>query len=166
MGNGSLKPIWWLESSSYPIKPLRCNDLEVLLASTEMGQKYDENLIAVKFPFGQGRIVHVTSHFYLQTAKSKYDAQAKKTGLDFATKFLGMAQDDASQIAGLNSIAFGALESAYTSMRFLYNIFLQKINQEQKSVELLASHDIKMLGTQHAVSLRKLPEGKKSTDLI
>ncbi len=166
LGNGALKPIWWLENSSYPIKPLRKEGLEILLGSAEMGNKYGESPIAVKFPVGEGRVIHVTSHFYLQTVKSKYEAQANKSGLDFATKFLGIAADDAKGITGIGDMSFGAIESAYTSLRFLSNIFLQKIKQDKGMIELPSPELVKQLGGQNAVSLRKLPPGTASRRLI
>ncbi len=159
LGGGSLKPVWWLEGSSYPIKPLRKEGLEILLGSQEMGNKYGETPIAVKFPVGDGRVVHVTSHFYLQTTKSKYEAQANKSGLDFATKFLGIAKDEAKEIDGIGDISFGALESAYTSVRFLHNIFLQKLKQGEAGFEQLSPGELKQIGAMNAKSLRKLPPG-------
>lgn len=166
LGEGSLKPVWWLESSSYPIKIGRSKDVDVLLGSEEMRQKYGEMPIAVKFAFGEGRVIHVTSHFYLQTAKSKYEAQAKKTGLDFATKYIGMAADEASEIKGLGEISFGALESSYTSLRFLHNIFVQKLKDKSGLEKKLDPQEVKELGTKLAKSLKQLPEGKKSKKLI
>lgn len=166
LGGGSLKPVWWLESKSYPIQLLRNKAVDVLLGSEEMKGKYGESPVAVKFPVGDGRVVHVTSHFYLQTSKSKYDAQEQKTGLDFATKFVGMAQDDASQIAGLESVSFGALESAYTSVRFLHNIFLERIKKENPAeAKKIEAEEVKLLGGQKAVSLRKLPGGGQTKKL-
>jgi len=159
LGKGSLRPVWWLEGASYPIKPLRNKDLDILLASQEMEKRYGHGPIAVKFHAGKGRVIHVTSHFYLQTSKSKYDAQSKFSGLDFATKFIGMAKKDASQIPDINSVSFGALESAYTSIRFLHNILVEKMKR----------NDGKNVGLEKAVSLKKLPpasEIKKSKKLI
>ena len=128
LGEGSLKPIWWLEGSSYPIR-IKDDQVDILLGSKEMKDRYGYNPIAIKFPYGQGRVVHVTSHFYLQTTKSKYDAQANKTGLDFATGFLGMDKKTASRIQGIDNVSFGAVESAYTSIKFLQNIFVEKVKR-------------------------------------
>lgn len=152
LGKGSLKPIWWLESSSYPVKPMRSKDLDILLASSEMEKKYGYGPIAVKFKHGQGRVIHATSHFYLQTTKSKYDAQENLTGLDFATKFIGMAKKDASEITGIDDISFGALESGYTSIRFLHNILIQRIRKNSG----YSDEDVKKLGGKKAVSIKKL----------
>jgi hypothetical protein len=166
LGNGALKPIWWLEGSSYPIRPLRKEGLEILLGSEEMKNKYGEMPVAVKFPVGEGRVIHVTSHFYLQTTKSKYEAQANKSGLDFATKFLGIAADEAKDIKGIEGMSFGAIESAYTSLRFLSNIFLQKVKQGKGLIELPSPEVVQQIGALNAVSLRKLPPGSVSKKLI
>jgi hypothetical protein len=132
LGSGSLKPLWWLESASYPIKILKKNKVDVLLASQEMRQKYGEEAIAVKFAYGEGRVIHVVSHFYLQYIKTKYEAQASKTGIDFLKAFLNMSKKDIEQIQEVEKISFGALESAYTSVRFLCNIFLEKAKKNKQ----------------------------------
>ena len=161
LGNGSLKPVWWLESSSYPIKLLRKKEIDVLLGSEEMRKKYGESPIAVKFPVGEGRVIHITSHFKLQTGKTTYEAQAKNTGQAFSTKFLGLSKKQIAEIDGLDSISFGAMESAYMSVRFLHNIFLEKIRK------LDPVQSVKKLGMA-GVSLKKLPHdpSQKSKKLI
>jgi hypothetical protein len=54
---------WWLEDSSYPIKVLR-KDVEVLVDSDELKQKYGTGAVAVTFRWGEGRVVHVMGHYY------------------------------------------------------------------------------------------------------
>lgn len=167
LGNGSLKPIWWLEQQSYPIKAKRNKDIDILLASNEMKQRYGYDPIAVKFPVGNGRVVHVTSHFYLQTSKSKYEAQEKLSGLDFATQYIGIAKAKAKKIKNIDNLSFGALESAYTSVRFLHNILLEKARRNNGIDQYLDAEQQKQLGCQNAKSMKALPyEGQKSQKLI
>ncbi|MBT3323805.1 hypothetical protein HN681_00315 [archaeon] len=167
LGGGSLRPVWWLESSSYPIKITRESEVDILLSSSEMGRKYNDAPIAVKFPVGQGRVVHVTSHFFLQQLHTKYEAQAQKTGLDFATKFLGMAQDQAEAIGELDNMAFGALESAYTSVRFMHNIFLQKLRaREGIDQRLLDARAMPLIGAATARTVNQLPDGRKKSQRL
>lgn len=121
--NPELKPIWWLERSSYPIEIIDKEGVEVLLASSEMEDKYQSSPIAVKFNYGLGKVFHVTSHFYLQKSDPKYSYQAKSGG--GLAGILGL-QESAINDLGLDSVDFGKLESAYTSILFLHNILLQK----------------------------------------
>ncbi|MFX0087291.1 MAG: hypothetical protein ACFFAU_16695 [Candidatus Hodarchaeota archaeon] len=60
------EPMWWLEGSSYPIKILDKEKVQILETSKEMEKKYGEAPIVVSFMFGKGEIYHKTSHFYLQ----------------------------------------------------------------------------------------------------
>jgi hypothetical protein len=167
LGRGSLKPVWWLENASYPIKLLNERNIDVLLASDEMRRLYQEPAIAVKFQIGEGRVIHVTSHFYLQTVKTKYEAQAKKSGLDFATKFIGIAQDEAETIKDLDKIVFGALESAYTSMRFVHNIILHQLKSKYHPQGLIAEKPIEVIGQLGAKSVAIPLIGRKpSTRLL
>jgi hypothetical protein len=126
--SGTLRPMWWLEPSSYPINLGSRHGVEVLLDSTEMGRKYGGySPIAIKFNYGAGKVVHVTSHFKLQQSVSKYEEQAKLTGIDFATTFMGISKQAARNMPGLEEMGYGAMESAYFSLRFLLNIILEKV---------------------------------------
>ncbi|MBL4845375.1 MAG: hypothetical protein JKY65_07615, partial [Planctomycetes bacterium] len=64
-------PLWWLEGSSYPIRILRPDDVQVLVSSQEMQSKYGEAPIVVTFEVGLGKIYHLTSHFYLQRTDTR-----------------------------------------------------------------------------------------------
>lgn len=132
LGSGSLKPIWWLEGSSYPIKILKKDSVDILISSKEMKKKYKDGPIAVKFQVGKGRVFNVTSHFYLQSVKYKYDAQREKTGLDFAQNFGRLSKKSIKSVPKLDSITFGQMETAYTSVRFLHNIFIEKLKKNKK----------------------------------
>jgi hypothetical protein len=129
LGNGSLKPLWWLESSSYPVEVNQPGKVDILLGSKEMQEKYGKMPIAVKFAHGEGRVIHVVSHFYLKYFKAKYKEQEKKTAVEFVKLFLNMSPQAIQEIKGLNQIGFGAIEAAYTSVCFLYNILLEKLKR-------------------------------------
>ncbi|HPZ07780.1 MAG TPA: hypothetical protein PL110_06685, partial [Candidatus Eremiobacteraeota bacterium] len=70
-------PCWWLENSSYPIRIVNDRKVNVLITSKEMDRKYGEPSIAITFPYGDGKVIHMTSHFYLQRSDTRYDRQAK-----------------------------------------------------------------------------------------
>lgn len=57
---------WWLEIQAFPISihdPIRT---EVLVDSIEMRTRYGQDTMMATFPAGLGKILHTTSHFYLQ----------------------------------------------------------------------------------------------------
>ncbi|MHA2397615.1 MAG: hypothetical protein ACXADU_01835, partial [Promethearchaeota archaeon] len=70
------EPIWWLESSSYPIQILDKKSVKILVTSREMEKKYGEAPIVITFDYGEGgTVLHMTSHYYLQRAELRNDRQ-------------------------------------------------------------------------------------------
>ena len=55
---------WWLEDSSIPFVIENKAAVEVLVQSAELDRKYRSKLVAVTFPYGKGRVVHVLGHMY------------------------------------------------------------------------------------------------------
>lgn len=49
-------PLWWLEGSSYPIRILNPQRVEILIRSQEMQEKYGEPPIAIRFSSGKGSV--------------------------------------------------------------------------------------------------------------
>ncbi|MEJ2293574.1 MAG: hypothetical protein P8Y23_02265, partial [Candidatus Lokiarchaeota archaeon] len=67
---GEADPIWWLESSSYPIEILDSDKVKILVTSREMKEKYGEAPIVITFDYGDsGTVLHMTSHYYLQKSE-------------------------------------------------------------------------------------------------
>ncbi|MFX1307413.1 MAG: hypothetical protein ACFFBF_12170, partial [Promethearchaeota archaeon] len=60
--NEAADPIWWLESSSYPIQILDKSQVKLLIVSKEMKDKYGEAPIVITFDYGDGTVLHMTSH--------------------------------------------------------------------------------------------------------
>lgn len=117
-------PQWWLEGSSYPIKILDRERVQVLVESRELESKWGESPVVVTFPFGGGEVLHMISHYYLQRTELRTDRHRQKW-TEFA-KEVGsdrLVEADSRVYAELSS---GELESAYTSSRFLRNVVLRK----------------------------------------
>lgn len=108
---------WWLEGSSYPIR-IRDRRVTVLVRSQEMGKKYGEDPLVVTFDYGEGTVVHLTSHYYLQ--RSQGDKAAK--GSDTAADAVGARIREAAGAGGLGA---EQLSAAYSSMRLLGNILYE-----------------------------------------
>jgi len=64
---GSPDPRWWIEEKSFLFE-VASGDAAVLLATD------GERAVAASFPYGDGRVVHLLSHFYLQ----RPETQAKR----------------------------------------------------------------------------------------
>ena len=58
------RPQWWLEEGSFPIQVVDAGKVQVLIDSSEMKKRYGEGAVAVAFDYGQGKVLHVCSHFY------------------------------------------------------------------------------------------------------
>ncbi|NJO02962.1 MAG: hypothetical protein HC880_15925, partial [Bacteroidia bacterium] len=79
-------PIWWLEGSSYPIKILDKEKVKVLIRSKELGEKYDEEAVIVRFAYGEGTVYHMISHFYLQRTEIREQKQTLSASEYFKDK--------------------------------------------------------------------------------
>ena len=125
-------PIWWLESSSYPIEILDKEKVKVLVTSEEMEQKYGEAPIVITFDFGDGgTVLHMTSHYYLQRAELRTDRQ-KMSAQDYVKSEMAFSDTEAEEIEkDLEGLSLGAAESAYTTTQFISNVIVE----QQKKVK-------------------------------
>jgi hypothetical protein len=119
-------PKWWLEGSSYPIKVLDKGKVEVLMESDEMRRKYGEGPIAVTFKVGDGTVLHIISHYYLQRTETR-TASEKAKGSDFA-KELRVPLTPAAKKA-LDSTTAGEAKDAYSASQLSANIVVAKQKQ-------------------------------------
>lgn len=125
-------PQWWLEGSSYPIRVLDEDAVDVIISSRELGRKYGEPAVFVTFEVGEGRIYHMISHFYLQRSETR-TARHGLTSVSYLdekgiapagqAKYMGMGASDSS---------LAEVESAYTSRSMLSQVMLRKKEQMRK----------------------------------
>ncbi len=135
--DGRDDPQWWLEGSSYPIKVLDQDRVQVLIASREMEQKYGAAPIAVIFEHGRGEVFHMVSHYYLQRTALRSQrhamagaAYAKEKGVPTSPELL----------ADMDEMSLGDIESASSSARLFANVVAQK---KRKTKEKMRSTLIK-----------------------
>ncbi|KKL44784.1 hypothetical protein LCGC14_2362230 [marine sediment metagenome] len=126
-------PIWWLESSSYPIEILDKEKVQVLVTSKEMQEKYGEAPIVITFNYGDGgTILHMTSHYYLQRAElrtKRHKMSAKK----YAMAEMGLTASEAEEMdEELEGLSLGEAESAYSTTQFISNVIVE----QQKKIKL------------------------------
>lgn len=117
---------WWLESASYPIRVLDPRRVEVLLSSDTMRRRYGQAAIAVTFPAGEGRVLHTTSHFYLQQSRLS-SARDRARGSAFA-RDLGLDDEDVTELraSGLDDVRVGQVAGAFAMQQLISNVVVAK----------------------------------------
>jgi hypothetical protein len=131
--SGRGEPKWWLEGKSYPIRLLSPDKVQVLMASEEMKRKYGESPIAVTFRYGDGQVLHIVSHYYLQRTETRTKAEKEK-GTEFA-KELGVPLTPEAQKA-LEKTTAGEARDAYSASQLSANVIVakQKMNLQLQKV--------------------------------
>ena len=113
------QPIWWLEGSSYPFRVTE--DVEILLTSQELKQRYGSRLVAVRWTYGQGEVFHMISHLYLQRTELR-SARSTATFKETAGTY-GVTEDELSTLSdNLQTVTEGALKASLASSSFFYKI--------------------------------------------
>ena len=125
-------PRWWLEGSSYPIRVLKKDKVKVLISSKEMRRKYGHSPIAVTFRYDDGKVLHMTSHFYLQQAKLRSRKERAKGSSFAASAGLSKKEVKALKAKGLDSVKTGELNSAYSMQQMTANVVVDKAKDNKK----------------------------------
>jgi hypothetical protein len=119
------EPLWWLEASSYPIEVLDAARVRVLLRSREVGRSWGADPVVVTFEEGQGTVVHMLSHLYLQrsdvrSARDAQPASAYLAGAGYAPAAVEMCAREAPAVCA------SELMSATSTSRFLSSVVAQQ----------------------------------------
>lgn len=137
--NSGDTPRWWLEGSSYPIRVLDTRKVEILMESDEMKRKYGEAPIAITFKYGDGQVLHVVSHYYLQRTETR--TAAEKAGGEEFSKSLGLKAEGATA-AALRRTTAGAARDAYSAQQLGANVVVAKQRQNLE-LDRIYNHRIK-----------------------
>lgn len=130
------QPRWWLEGSSYPIKVLKPDAVKVLIGSKEMKEKYHDGAIAVTFSHGDGRVLHIVSHFYLQQNDMR-DAREQASADEYLKGSLPAdVVDSLEDSDALKRAKGGDVTSAYANQQFTTNIIVER-KRDQERIEKL-----------------------------
>ncbi len=125
------EPLWWLEGSSYPIEILDKKNVKVLVYSNELKAKYGESPVIVEFEHGDGKVIHMISHFYLQRTETrdKKDKMAASTTVE--GKYYEMAPEAMKE--KFKSVDTASFKSSQSSVDFIQkNIAAQKMKSLKK----------------------------------
>jgi len=118
-------PLWWLEGSSFPIEVLDPERVRVLVRSNEIADKWGQEPVVVTFQEGEGTVLHLLSHLYLQRSETR-DARDEMAPAEYFQDELGLADAEAVMFAkeadGLNA---GDLRAAMSKGRIMSNVVLE-----------------------------------------
>lgn len=116
-------PQWWLEGSSYPITVLDPDRVDVLITSNELRDQWGEAAVAVQFPWGEGEVFHMISHYYLQRTEVRAARHRQRARTLWAEKDVPMTADLRAMTSDLELVE---VEAAYSSSRLFANIVADK----------------------------------------
>jgi hypothetical protein len=116
-------PQWWLEGSSYPIRILDHRRVRVLITSKELGEKYGEEPVAVWFPWGEGEVFHMISHYYLQRTELRTERHQAPAACYFAEKGLAVTPEVGAEV---DDLVLAEVEAATPSAAFMANVVVDK----------------------------------------
>ena len=122
-------PQWWLEGSSYPIRILKPEQVDVIISSKELGQRYGEPAVFVTFEVGEGRVYHMISHFYLQRTETRTARHRSSSDEYLKEKMINPAMMSKYQGLGSMDANVSEVESAYWSSSALSQVMLKKKQQ-------------------------------------
>jgi HEAT repeat protein len=122
-------PKWWLEIQAFPIAvndPIRST---VLIDSLEMLDRYGASAMMVEFPAGLGKVLHSTSHFYLQKEGFAHETDALRRKI-FAADHLGLSMEEIRELDGKGVFAdmnnTTPISRSYSMFQMLVNFIEEK----------------------------------------
>ncbi|MHC4135360.1 MAG: HEAT repeat domain-containing protein [Planctomycetota bacterium] len=127
--------MWWLEIQAFPISiedPIRAT---VLVDSLQMLTRYGSSAMMVEFPAGLGKVLHSTSHFYLQKEGFAHASGALKRKI-FAADHLGLSIEEIRELdrkhAFDNMNNTTPISRSYSMFHLLVNFIDEKRRKDLK----------------------------------
>ena len=118
-------PLWWLEGASYPIDVVDPARVRVLLKSSEVADRWGTDPVAVTFDEGEGTVLHLISHLYLQRSDVR-DARDARPAFDYISKELNLGDAVAARYAALSDrVRSSELQGSLRLARFLGDVTLR-----------------------------------------
>ena len=117
-------PLWWLEGASYPIEIIDTDRVRVLARSKEVGEQWGQEPVVITFDEGQGTVLHLLSHLYLQRSDVR-DARDAMPAMDYYEQSLGLAPDEVAEYASMSEgLRASDVRSTMSKARFVSRIVL------------------------------------------
>ena len=123
-------PIWWLEGSSYPFRV--SEDVDIMLTSKELKDRYGSSLVAVSWDYGEGKVVHIISHLYLQRADLRSDKSSSTLETLKAYKGVGYDKLLAMNLETPDMVSKGEVDASTSSSAFLLSSLLDASKYQKK----------------------------------
>ena len=128
-------PLWWLETASYPIEVLDEKRVRVLMRSGEVGKRLGTDPIVVTFDEGDGTVLHMMSHLYLQRGDVR-DTRDAQPAMDYMAQALEMDGEDAARYAAeAGDLQAAEISAAMGKQRILSNQILTRRRKGRASKE-------------------------------
>ena len=130
--DGNDDPQWWLEGASYPIQIINKKEVDIIVKSKEVEEKYGESAIFVTFQYGKGRVYHMISHFYLQRAETRTGRHAY-SGSDYLNEKLNMNDLKKNKYEYMfdDDTNLGEVEAAFASSALMNKVLWDKKKQNE-----------------------------------
>jgi hypothetical protein len=121
------EPQWWLESSSHAIEIVNKKQVRVLIRSEVLGNKYQSDAVLVTFNCGQGNVIHMISHFYLQRSETR-DARHQMSATQYAKDIKASAATTNLVTNEGQNLNYAQIQTSSTSAQFIYNQIARRLN--------------------------------------
>jgi len=127
------EPLWWLEGSSYPIRIIDKNKVEVLVKSKEIEDNYGESPVFVSFEYGEGKVYHMISHFYLQKSDTR-NKRDSSFGSEYLYEKLNVDQNKKEKYEKMfdDDTILSEVESAYSSSALMNKVLWDKKKNQER----------------------------------
>jgi hypothetical protein len=81
---------WWLEQASFDVSVRKPREVEVLIESPDLESLFQRSpAVAVTFPYGRGRVLHVVGHYFQEAGNLAGTVSAHRLALNFVLMRLG-----------------------------------------------------------------------------
>jgi hypothetical protein len=134
-------PLWWLEGSSYPIEVLDTERVRVLVRSKELADQWGQEPVVVTFEEGEGTVLHLLSHLYLQRSETR-DARDAMAPADYFQAELGLAGEEAVEFAKMaDGLDASDLRAAMSKGRIMSNVVLSSMRKARERMKRRGGSD-------------------------
>lgn len=118
-------PLWWLERSSYPIKILDPERVRVLVSSSEVAEQWGDEPVVVTFEEGEGTVLHLMSHLYLQRSETRDARDAMTADAYLKDELLLSAVEAADYARAAEGLSSSELSAALGKARIMSRVVLE-----------------------------------------
>lgn len=104
---GNAKEVWQFAGGGMPVKVLDEKRVKVLMSSEEAAKKYGSGVVAVRFRWEDGQVIHVTGHFFTQPGQTpeQISQSGARTFEQFSANVVESKQADGARIDSLYGAA-------------------------------------------------------------